>query len=114
MSGTANIKWMMNWFLKMTVQKYQNQENGYGPVPELEAVFSAMEQCCNCLLYTSECTPERGVILATGTPVSNSICEMYVMQRYLQSDKLSRMGLQQFDAWADVSYTHLDVYKRQT
>ena len=33
--------------LKMTVQKYQNQENGYGPVPELEAVFSAMEQCCN-------------------------------------------------------------------
>ena len=47
MSGTANIKLMMNWFLKMTVQKYQNQENGYGPVPELEAVFSAMEQCCN-------------------------------------------------------------------
>lgn len=50
--------------------------------------------------YLNECTPERGVILATGTPVSNSICEMYVMQRYLQSDKLSRMGLQQFDAWA--------------
>ena len=47
MSGTANIKLMMNWFLKMTVQKYQNQENGYGPVPELEAVFSAMEQCYN-------------------------------------------------------------------
>ena len=38
---------MMNWFLKMTVQKYQNQENGYGPIPELEAVFSAMEQCYN-------------------------------------------------------------------
>ncbi|MFR5702467.1 MAG: hypothetical protein ACLUD0_11725 [Eubacterium ramulus] len=50
--------------------------------------------------YLNECTPGRGVILATGTPVSNSICEMYVMQRYLQSDKLSQMGLQQFDAWA--------------
>ena len=47
LSGTANIKLMMNWFLKMTVQKYQNQENGYGPIPELEAVFSAMEQCYN-------------------------------------------------------------------
>lgn len=47
LSGTANVKLMMNWFLKMTVQKYQNQENGYGPVPELEAVFSAMEQCYN-------------------------------------------------------------------
>lgn len=43
--GTANIKLMMNWFAKMTVQKYQNQENGLGPVPELEAVFAAMERC---------------------------------------------------------------------
>lgn len=43
--GTANIKLMMNWFAKMTVQKYQNQENGLGGVPELDAVFSAMEKC---------------------------------------------------------------------
>lgn len=43
--GTASIKLMMNWFAKMTVQKYQNQENGLGGVPELEAVFSAMEKC---------------------------------------------------------------------
>lgn len=45
--GTANIKLMMNWFLKMTIQKYQNQENNLGPIPELEAVYSAMEQCYN-------------------------------------------------------------------
>lgn len=45
--GTANIKLMMNWFAKMTVQKYQNQENGLGAVPELSAVYSAMEQCYN-------------------------------------------------------------------
>lgn len=43
--GTANIKLMMNWFAKMTVQKYQNQENGLDGIPELEAVFSAMEKC---------------------------------------------------------------------
>ncbi len=41
--GTANIKLMMNWFAKMTIQKYQNLENGLGPVPELEAVYAAME-----------------------------------------------------------------------
>ena len=47
LGGTANIKLMMNWFTKMTIQKYQNQENGLGAVPELEAVFTAMEKCYN-------------------------------------------------------------------
>jgi len=45
MDGTANIKLMMNWFSKMTVQKYQNQELGLGSIPELTAVYSAMETC---------------------------------------------------------------------
>ena len=43
--GTANIKLMMNWFRNMTIQKYQNQENGFGAIPELEAVYAAMEKC---------------------------------------------------------------------
>lgn len=43
--GTANIKLMMNWFSKMTVQKYQNMELGLDKIPELEAVYSAMEAC---------------------------------------------------------------------
>ena len=43
--GTANIKLMMNWFGNMTIQKYQNQENGFGAIPELEAVYAAMEKC---------------------------------------------------------------------
>lgn len=43
--GTTNIKLMMNWFAKKTIQKYQNQENGLGEIPELEAVFKAMEKC---------------------------------------------------------------------
>ncbi len=55
MSGTANIKLMMNWFVKMTVQKYQNQENGYGAIPELEAVISAMEQCYNRITGSNDC-----------------------------------------------------------
>lgn len=43
--GTANIKLMMNWFAKMTVRKYQNQELGLEGIPELEAVYAAMETC---------------------------------------------------------------------
>lgn len=45
MDGTANIKLMMNWFMKMTIQKYQNKELDLGDIPELEAVYTAME-CC--------------------------------------------------------------------
>ena len=45
LDGTANIKLMMNWFAKMTVQKYQNQELGLGEIPELESVYRAMEEC---------------------------------------------------------------------
>lgn len=43
--GTTNVKLMMNWFMKMTIKKYQNQELGLGGIPELEAVYSAMETC---------------------------------------------------------------------
>ena len=72
-----------------------------GNIPGITSAASkrASDMLAKCQ-YLNECTPGRGVILATGTPVSNSICEMYVMQRYLQSDKLSKMGLQQFDSWA--------------
>ena len=45
MDGTANIKLMMNWFSKMTIKKYQNQELGLEGIPELDAVYSAMETC---------------------------------------------------------------------
>lgn len=45
LDGTANIKLMMKWFSKMTVQKYQRQEENLGLIPELDVVYSAMEQC---------------------------------------------------------------------
>ena len=50
--------------------------------------------------YLDELTNERGVVFATGTPISNSITEMYTMQRYLQYETLRRHGLQHFDSWA--------------
>ena len=50
--------------------------------------------------YLDEITGGRGVVFATGTPISNSMTELYTMQRYLQYDRLSRQGLQHFDAWA--------------
>lgn len=45
MDGTANSKLMMNWFQKMTIQKYQRLENGLPEAPELHAVYKAMEEC---------------------------------------------------------------------
>lgn len=50
--------------------------------------------------YMDELTGGRGIIFATGTPVSNSMTEMYTMQRYLQYDTLRQHNLLHFDAWA--------------
>ncbi len=50
--------------------------------------------------YLDEITDGRGIVFATGTPVSNSITEMYTMQRYLQYATLRRHCLQHFDCWA--------------
>ena len=50
--------------------------------------------------YLDEITGNRGTIFATGTPVSNSMVELYSVQRYLQYDTLMRNGLQHFDSWA--------------
>ncbi len=50
--------------------------------------------------YLDEITDGKGVVFATGTPVSNSMVELYTMQRYLQYGELEKRHLQQFDAWA--------------
>ena len=50
--------------------------------------------------YTDEITGGRGVVFATGTPVSNSMTELYTMQRYLQYDRLQELGMAHFDCWA--------------
>ena len=50
--------------------------------------------------YLDETTGGRGVIFATGTPISNSMTEMYTLMRYLQYNTLQQKGLTHFDAWA--------------
>ena len=50
--------------------------------------------------YMDEITGGRGIVFATGTPISNSMTEMYSIQRYLQFDKLQAMGMGHFDCWA--------------
>ena len=50
--------------------------------------------------YIDEITDSKGVVFATGTPVSNSMTELYTMMRYLQHDTIQRKGLSHFDCWA--------------
>ena len=50
--------------------------------------------------YLNEITNERGVVFATGTPLSNSMAELYTLQRYLRPSRLEKQGLYHFDAWA--------------
>lgn len=50
--------------------------------------------------YMDEMTGGKGIVFATGTPVSNSMTELYTMQRYLQYDSLKKNSLEHFDSWA--------------
>ncbi|WP_295095087.1 DEAD/DEAH box helicase family protein, partial [Ruminococcus sp.] len=50
--------------------------------------------------YLDELTGGKGCTFATGTPISNSMTELYTMMRYLQANKLKEMGMHNFDAWA--------------
>lgn len=69
-----------------------------GGIAQTEAQKSSdLFMKCRCL---DELTGGRGIVFATGTPISNSMVELYTIQRYLQMDALREMGLQHFDAWA--------------
>lgn len=54
----------------------------------------------NKVRWLDEQTQSKGTVFATGTPVSNTMAELYTMQRYLQYDRLKQLGLVHFDAWA--------------
>ncbi len=67
--------------------------------------------------YLDELTGGRGIVFATGTPISNSMVEMYTMQRYLQYNTLAKANLLQFDSWAStfgetVTAMELDVARK--
>ena len=59
----------------------------------------AMDMYLKCQ-YINEINAGRGVVFATGTPVSNTMCEMYVMQQFLQKNTLEQLGIYHFDSWA--------------
>jgi len=59
----------------------------------------AMDMYLKCQ-YLNEINPGRGIVFATGTPISNTMCELYVMQLYLQKQALENMGIRHFDSWA--------------
>lgn len=61
--------------------------------------------------YLDEITGGRGVVFATGTPISNSMVELYTIQRYLQYDTLLENGLQHFDAWASTFGETVTAYE---
>ena len=61
----------------------------------------AMQLLMKCK-YLDELTGGKGCVFASGTPISNSMSEMYTLMRYLQADKLEEMGINSFDRWASV------------
>lgn len=70
-------------------------------IPNMDNVASrAMDMLTRCR-YLQEQNNGRGVVFATGTPITNTMAELYSMQRYLQYDTLKERGLHHFDAWAD-------------
>ena len=67
--------------------------------------------------YLDEITGGRGIVFATGTPISNSMVELYTIQRYLQMSALEEQGLQHFDAWAanyGETVTAIELYPEGT
>lgn len=83
LDGTANIKLMMNWFKKMTVQKYQNQENGMGNIPEFDVVCKAVET------YYEKITGHTNAVLQFN--LGSNELDIY----YDEGDKRMRMPLSQ-------------------
>lgn len=77
---------------------FSTKMRNVGGIPQTEAQKSSdLHMKCR---FLDEKTGSKGVIFATGTPISNSMVELYTMQRYLQYDTLESLGLAHFDCWA--------------
>ena len=91
---------------KLIVDEAHNYKNLYlytkmrnvAGIGQSEA-FKSSDMFMKCR-YMDEMTGGKGIVFATGTPVSNSMTELYTMQRYLQYDALKKNGLEHFDSWA--------------
>jgi SNF2 family DNA or RNA helicase len=77
---------------------FSTKMRNVGGIPQTEAQKSSdLHMKCR---FLDEKTGNKGVVFATGTPISNSMVELYTMQRYLQYDTLESLGLAHFDCWA--------------
>jgi superfamily II DNA and RNA helicase len=91
---------------KLIVDEAHNYKNLYlytkmrnvAGIGQSEA-FKSSDMFMKCR-YMDEMTNGKGIVFATGTPISNSMTELYTMQRYLQYDELKKNGLEHFDSWA--------------
>ena len=91
---------------KLIVDEAHNYKNLYlytkmrnvAGIGQTEA-FKSSDMFMKCR-YIDEITKGKGIVFATGTPISNSMTELYTMQRYLQYDSLKKKGLENFDSWA--------------
>lgn len=83
-------------FKNLAITTSLNRISGLGNLAGSEKAFDLFVKC----RYLQQQHEGRGVFFATGTPISNTIAELYTMQRYLQYDELKQRGIAHFDAWA--------------
>ncbi len=83
-------------FKNLYITTSLNRISGLGNLAGSEKAFDLFVKC----RYLQQRQGGRGVFFATGTPISNTIAELYTMQRYLQYDELKARGIVHFDAWA--------------
>lgn len=82
-------------FKNLAIFSKINNVSGISSVGSKKA--SDMQMKCS---YIDEVSNGRGIVFATGTPISNTMCELFVMQSYLQQDRMKAIGMQYFDSWA--------------
>ena len=101
LSLLKNLVWIVFLLMKVIIIRilflYTKMRN-VGGIAQTEAQKSS-DLFMKCR-YLDEITGGRGIVFATGTPISNSMVELYTIQRYLQYDTLVKNNLQHFDAWA--------------
>ena len=83
-------------FKNLFITTSLSRVSGLGNLSGSEKAFDLFVKC----RYLQERNQGRGVYFATGTPISNTIAELYTMQRYMQYDELKARGIVHFDAWA--------------
>lgn len=83
-------------FKNLYITTSLSRVSGLGNLAGSEKAFDLFVKC----RYLQQRNEGRGVFFATGTPISNTIAELYTMQRYMQYDELKSRGVVHFDAWA--------------